>query len=294
MLQVHLLKHSGRKAENAFLICYNKRMQFISSKDNRIVREAASLSEKKYRDRLGLYILEGPDPILEAFMHGGRPRFIFTEAGASSDRIDRIVSLAEDRSSAVYELAGDVFARVRQTETPQGVIAVMEKRVYKADEFFRIAKDRNLLVLDRVSDPGNMGTLLRTAEAMGFGGAIVVKGSVDVYSPKVVRSAAGSILRLPLLFTADAEETLGLLKANGKTAYTAVMRSGTASYSCALSENCAIIIGNEGNGASEEMLKNSLHVYIPMEGETESLNAALAGGMLMYESLRQRLSGASE
>ena len=267
-------------------------MQFISSKDNKIVKEAASLSEKKYRDRLGLYILEGPDPILEAFMHGGRPRFIFTEAGAGSAEIDRIVALAQDRSSAVFELAGDVFSRISLTETPQGVIAVMEKKLYKPDDFFKAAGERNVLVLDRVADPGNMGTLLRTAEAMGFGGAVIVKGSVDAYSPKVVRAAAGSILRLPLLFTSGAEETLGLLKANGKTAYAAVMRSGKAGFEYPLSENCAIIIGNEGNGVSEEILKEALHVYIPMDGETESLNAALAGGMLMYESLRQRLTGA--
>ena len=269
-------------------------MQFISSKDNRIVKEAASLSEKKYRDRLGLYLLEGPDPILEAFMHGGRPRFIFTEAGASSDKIDRIVALAEDRSSAVYELAGDVFARLSLTETPQGVLAVMEKDEYGADRFFKAVGARNVLVLDRVADPGNMGTLLRTAEAMGFGGAMILKGCVDAYSPKVVRAAAGSILRLPLLFTADAAETLSLLQANGKTAYAAVMRSGKPAFAYPLSENCAMIIGNEGGGVSQELLQKTLHVYIPMDGETESLNAALAGGMLMYESLRQRLSGASQ
>ena len=139
-----------------------------------------------------------------------------------------------------------------------------------------------------------MGTLRRTAEAMGFGGAVIVKGSVDAYSPKVVRAAAGSILRLPLLFTEDAEETLSLLKANGKTAYAAVMRSGKAGFEYPLARDSAIIIGNEGNGVSEEMLKASLHIHIPMEGDTESLNAALAGGMLMYESLRQRLAGASE
>ncbi|MBR6352127.1 MAG: RNA methyltransferase [Firmicutes bacterium] len=269
-------------------------MQFISSKDNRIIKEAASLSEKKYRDRLGLYLLEGPDPILEAFMHGGRPRFIFTEAGTSSEKADRIVRLAEERSSAVYELAGDVFRKISLTETPQGVIAVMEKKSFSAPEFFRAVKERNVLVLDRVADPGNMGTLLRTAEAMGFGGAVIVKGSVDAYSPKVVRAAAGSILRLPLLFTEDAEETLSLLKANGKTAYAAVMRSGKAGFEYPLARDSAIIIGNEGNGVSEEMLKASLHIHIPMEGDTESLNAALAGGMLMYESLRQRLAGASE
>lgn len=269
-------------------------MQFISSKNNKIVKEAASLSDKKYRDRLGLYMLEGPDPILEAFMHGGRPRFIFTEAGASSPEIDRILSVAKERSSAVFELGGDIFRQLSGTETPQGVLAVMEKKMLSCEGFLKAAGERNLLVLDRVSDPGNVGTLLRSAEAMGFGGAVIIRGSADVYSPKAVRAAAGSILRLPLFFTENGDETLKLLEAAGKTAYAAVMRSGKAGYEYKLSENIAIIIGNEGSGVSGEILLRALHVHIPMDGETESLNAALAGGILMYESLRQRLAGASE
>ena len=265
-------------------------MQVLSSKDNRIIKEAASLSEKKYRDQSGLYLVEGPNPVLEAFMHGGRPRFIFIKAGAESAEISKVGELAEKCASAVYELTGDVFAKVSQTDTPQGLIAVMEKKTYGADEFFKAVGSKNVLVLDRIQDPGNMGTLLRTAEAMGFGGAIVVKGSTDVYSPKVVRSAAGSILRLPLYFTNDAAHTLKLLAENKKRAFSAVMRSETPCNACDLSENSAIIIGNEGGGVSEEFLKETGTIYIPMQGETESLNAALAGAIIMYESLRQRIS----
>ena len=265
-------------------------MQIISSKENKIVKEVAALSEKKYRDSSGTYLLEGPSPILEAFMHGGRPRFIFIRAGAESDEISKVVSLAEENALALYELTGDVYAKVAQTDSPQGLLAVVEKKTYGADEFFKAVGERNVLVLDRIQDPGNMGTLLRTAEAMGFGGVMVVKGSTDVYAPKVVRAAAGSILRMPIYFANDARQTLKLLTENGKRAYSAVMRSEKPCNTCDLARNSAIIIGNEGGGVSDEFIRETDTIYIPMQGETESLNAALAGAILMYESLRQSLA----
>ena len=264
-------------------------MNIISSKDNKLIKQAASLSEKKYRDQLGQYIIEGPNPVLEAFMQGGRPRFIFLRAGAESPEIQQIIQLAETAASAVYELTGDVYSRIAQTDTPQGVIAVMDKHLYGAIDFFKIVGQKNILVLDRIQDPGNMGTLLRTAEAMGFGGAIIVKGSVDVYSPKVVRAAAGSILRFPLYFASDANHALKMLKDNEKHAYSAVMRSENPCNTCDLAENSAIIIGNEGGGVSDEFINETDTICIPMHGPTESLNAALAGAMLMYEALRQTL-----
>ena len=264
-------------------------MNIISSKDNKFIKLAASLSEKKYRDQLGLYLIEGPNTVLEACMHGGRPRFIFIRAGADSEELDRIVRLAEANASAVYELTGDVYAKAAQTDSPQGVLAVMEKHVFGSEEFFDAVGKRNILVLDRIQDPGNMGTLIRTAEAMGFGGVLILKGSVDVYAPKVVRAAAGSLLRLPIYFAADAPHALKMLSEHGKHVYSAVMRSENTCNTCDLAENSAIIIGNEGGGVSEDFLRATDPISIPMHGETESLNAALAGAMLMYESLRQTL-----
>ena len=261
-------------------------MEFISSKDNRIVKDAAALQDRKYRDRTGLFLLEGPNPIREAMQQGGRFRFIFTRAGTDLEKLG-LQELAENGAPAVYELAGDVFAKISDTETSQGVIAVAEKKTYSEEAFFA-RDDGNVLVLDRLQDPGNMGTLLRSAEAMGFSGVMLIRGCTDPWSPKVARAAAGSLLRLPLFAAGSGGEALRLLAAHGKTVYCAAMGEGSECYLQPLAKNAAIIIGNEGGGASAELRAASLPLSIPMEGRTESLNAAVAGSILMYESLRQR------
>ena len=258
----------------------------ISSKDNRIIKDAVKLREKKYRDASGCFLIEGPGAVREAAQQGGRLRFIFTRAGASISEADLGLS---GQVPAVYETTDDVFARLSDTETPQGVVAVAEKPVWREADIFS-EEDANVLVLDRVQDPGNMGTLLRTAEAMGFAGALLVKGCCDCWAPKVVRSAAGSLLRLPVLQAESAGDALKLLESHGKTCWVAVMDGETACYEADLARGAAVIIGNEGRGASEVFLEKARGLRIPMAGKTESLNAAYAGAIIMYESLRQRLA----
>ena len=263
-------------------------MQVISSKDNRIVKEAASLNAKKYRDELESYLIEGPNIVKEAMEEGGRVRFIFTLAGTQSDEVKEILRDAEGKNLAAYELTSDVFAKVTQTDTPQDIVAVMAKRQLSEHEFFESVKDRNVVVLDRLQDPGNVGTVLRTAEAMGFGGVIVLKGTADIYQPKVARSAAGSLLRLPVLCIDDASSCIDVLKKNNKQIFTTQMNATKSIYDVDLKQNTAVVIGNEGNGICQELLDNSTCLSIPMEGKTESINAAISAAMVMYESLRQR------
>lgn len=262
-------------------------MQVISSKENRIIKEAASLATKKYRDELNSYLVEGPNIVKEAMEEGGRVRFIFTLAGTKSAEIDKMLNEAEKESLAVYELTSDVFAKVTQTDNPQAIAAVIQKRQITEREFFSNVNG-NFIVLDRLQDPGNVGTVLRTAEAMGFSGVIVLKGTADVYQPKVVRSAAGSLFRLPILFLDDAATCKEVLKRNGKTIYTTQMNADMSVYDADLRTNVAVVIGNEGNGICEELLMNSKSLSIPMQGKTESINAAISAAIVMYESLRQR------
>ena len=258
----------------------------LSSKENRIVKDAAKLREKKYRDASGCFLLEGPGAVREAASQGGRLRFIFTRAGADLPELG--IEL-DGQAPAVYETTEDVFAKLAGTESPQGVVAVAEIPKWKEEDLFA-GKGTNVLVLDRVQDPGNLGTLIRTAEAMGFAGALLLKGCCDPWSPKVVRSAAGSLLRLPVLQAEDPGAALALLKKHGKRCWCAVMDGETACCGADLAHDCAVVIGNEGRGACEEFLKACEGLRIPMEGRTESLNAAFAGAIIMYESLRQRLA----
>jgi TrmH family RNA methyltransferase len=263
-------------------------MDSISSKDNRILKQAAALKEKKYRDSLGMYLVEGPNFIRDAFLYGGRLRFIFTRAGALSAELEDIIRLAGKSGSAVYSLTDECFAKLSDSVSSQGIIGVAEKRQWSEDELFK-EDGANVLVLDRVQDPGNLGTMLRTAEAMGFAGAVLMKGCCDVYGPKAARACAGSLFRLPLLFIGDEAEALELFRRRGKRLYAAVMDGELSCMDAELSQNAAIVIGNEGNGVSEGFIRAATGLRIPMAGSIESLNAAAASAMLMYEAYRQKL-----
>lgn len=261
-------------------------MRIITSKDNQIIKEVSSLREKKYRDKLGMYLIEGPNLVKELMDFGGRPRFIFTKVGANAE-IQNIVGAAEE-TSTVYELTEDVFDKISDTKTPQGIIAVADKIEYSENMFFSAIGDGNILVLDRLQDPGNVGTLIRLSEAMDFKGVIFIKGTADPYQPKVVRSAAGAILRVPMLFLNSAEECINLLKRYNKKTYAAFMDAELKISEVDLKNNVAIVIGNEGSGVSKDFEAEAEKLMIPMSGKTESLNAAIAGTIIMYESKRQR------
>ncbi len=269
----------------------------ITSPDNKIVKDAAALAEKKRRDLAGCYVVEGPNLIREALKQGVKLRSVFFEqtGGESASReeeLAQLISLAAGSNlpMELYALSREAFSKIAQTDTPQGVLAVAEKKNDTEEDFFK-AKAGNVLVLDRIQDPGNLGTLLRTAEAAGLSGAMLLKGCGDVYSPKAVRAAAGTLFRLPLLFVATPREAMDILHKNNKRIYATAARDSTFYFRCALAENAAIVVGNEGNGVAEEFLTGADQIIsIPMEGSTESLNAALAGGIIMYEALRQRMS----
>lgn len=269
----------------------------ITSPNNQTVRLAASLSARKQREANRLYLVEGPNLIREALVQGIELlALLFSDEHLEGGRAEELLSIyraaegAEPRPN-LLRLERAAFRRVAQTETSQGVVAVA--RIHdSAEEALFAEPGANVLVLDRIQDPGNVGTLLRTAEAAGFSGAILMKGSGDAFGPKAVRAAAGSLFRLPLLFLDTAGEATDLLRRHGKRVF-AADGSGECDYDdCDLAHDAAVVIGNEGNGLSEEWLRLAdVHMAIPMEGKTESLNAALAGGIILYEAYRQKRAG---
>jgi TrmH family RNA methyltransferase len=142
---------------------------------------------------------------------------------------------------------------------------------------------QRLLVLEDIQDPGNLGTMVRTAEAAGIDGIIMSKGCTDIFSPKVTRATMGAIFRVPFIYTDDLPGTLDVLKADGTAVYAAYLRNGTDYRKVHFTNRAAILIGNEGNGLSDEAVSHaSENVFIPMAGEVESLNAAVAAAILMY------------
>ena len=262
-------------------------MKEITSKDNRIIKEAASLSEKKYRDSLGLYLLEGPNLVREALREDVRLKFIFTLAGGETPEILQLARACEAAGPAVFTVSREAFARIALTDTPQGILAVAEKKKSSQEDLFA-RPGCNVLVMDRIQDPGNMGTMIRTADAAGFSGIVLMKGSADPFGPKVVRSAAGSLFRLPVMTGVSPDELRALLQKWGKTPYAAAMDGQCAYYEADLAQDIALVVGNEGNGVSGQLMALSRTISIPMAGRTESLNAALAAGIIIFESLRQK------
>ena len=145
----------------------------------------------------------------------------------------------------------------------------------------------NFVVLDRLQDPGNIGTILRTADAAGYSLAIVLKGTADVFSSKVVRAATGSLFRMPVVFMDSVDELMEFTRAAGKKLVATCFDTDRYYYDENLKENIALIIGNEGSGISRELIECSdLKIKIPMHGNIESLNASVAAGILMYEAVR--------
>lgn len=252
-------------------------MREIRSKDNRIYKECLRLSQRKYRDKEGRYLIEGFNLIGEA-PRGEIVYMIVRESAAAKAPAFAQIYLMED----------SLFEKIAQTQTSQGILAVMEKPKFSAEEIAERVAGGNVLVLDRLQDPGNIGVMIRTAEGAGYKAVFVLKGTTDVYSPKTIRAAAGSVFRIPVIHVEDNRELAALTERLNKRLTVTSLQADKLYYDVDLSKDTALVIGNEGNGVSEELLDMAdVRVRIPMEGNLESLNASVAAGILMYEARRK-------
>ncbi len=255
----------------------------IESPDNIIIKECIKLQSKKYRDKEGLYIIEGPNLVEEALKNNAKIKSILVMEGYDFQCPKEDVDL--------YYLGNRLFTKVASTQTPQGIMAIVEKQQTTIQQIMELDKqgggNGNILILDKLQDPGNVGTMIRTADAAGYMAIILVKGSADVYSPKVVRSATGSLFRIPIMYVDSydqLEEDMNLLS---KELVATGFDTDKYYYEVDLSQGVGLIIGNEGNGVDPQLMaKANTIVKIPMEGNIESLNAAVAAGILMYQRIR--------
>ncbi len=263
-------------------------MKEISSRDNQIFRHALSLKRKKYRDQYGEYLIEGPNLIKEALKEGVEIRTLMISVFSEDGGNDSEILEEECLKDRTLVLSGNLFEELSETETPQGMLAVVSKRVNcRPDDVMR--PGGSIIVLDRLQDPGNIGTILRTADAAGFDMAIFIKGTGDPYSSKIVRSAAGSLFRIPIVSVSGYDELEELLRRNGKKIIATAMNGEAAYFETDISTDCAIVIGNEGNGVDDDLIRRAdMTISIPMAGNTESLNASVAAGILMYERIRRQ------
>ncbi|MDR1706185.1 MAG: RNA methyltransferase [Clostridiales bacterium] len=259
--------------------------QRITSADNPAYKYIKSLTTKKGRDKADAFIIEGERFAAEALTARAARLLAFSESYAS-----RGGGAADASGVKTIILPDHLFERVSGTETPQGVLAVCEKRRRTLDAVL-INKKRNVLIIlaEDISDPGNLGTIIRTADAAGADAVILTESCAELYNPKVLRAAAGAAFRMPVIEDCALADAAARLKAAGIKLYAAHVRGGIVPYGLNLTESCAFIVGSEARGISDEAagLSDAL-VKLPMADGAESLNAAMAAGILMYEAVRQR------
>ena len=236
----------------------------IKSLSNSQIKRVVSLHNKKYRDEYKEFFIEGEKTIKEAIKSNQKIKNIYYCPKMIDYKLD----------IPGIEVTEEVIKKITDVTTSQGIVAVCE-----TPQYLDFKKDR-ILFLDRVQDPGNVGTIIRTADAFGFDAVFLSKGCADVYSPKVVRSTMGSIFHLPIIQNVTVEE----LKTIGNKIYSSTLETNNFLDKIEILPKFTLVIGNEGNGISEE-IKNitDKFVKINMQGNAESLNASIAAGILMYE-----------
>lgn len=253
----------------------------ITSTSNQQIKNIIQLGKKgKARREQDVFLVEG----LRMYQEAPREQIVKTYVSESFYRkekrilSDQMVEIVEDR----------VFQSAADTRTPQGILSIVRQYHYEMEDLLK--KEHSFfLVLENLQDPGNVGTILRTAEGAGVDGIFLSRDCVDIYNPKVIRSTMGSIYRMPFLYVDSASETVEQLQKKGIRVFAAHLKGEEAYDREDYTSGTAFLIGNEGNGLTEELAeKADCYVKIPMEGSVESLNASIAAGILMYEVSRQR------
>lgn len=239
----------------------------ITSVQNTQVKNWKKLHRKKYRDREGCFLVEGQHLIEEALESDWSVLEVIISEDAS-------YPLPPDMKTTI--VSRQVFAEISQTETPQGIAAVVKQQNWS------YSPQSLTLLVDAVQDPGNLGTLIRTADAAGFDHVVLGSGSVDPYNDKVIRATQGSIFHIPH-FQGKLENYIGLLKESEITIWASTLQNSLPYKELSIPEKGALIVGNEGQGIHQDYvnLADEL-VHIPIYGEAESLNVSIAAAILMY------------
>jgi TrmH family RNA methyltransferase len=261
------------------------RLLLVESRQNPRVKELRAALSRTGRTPSGLIAIEGEHLVVEAMRSHLRFATIFLREGYQPP-----FALPNDAETLL--LPSDTFASAVATEQPQGIAALIHPPAFPPDTIFR-APSPLILVLAGLQDPGNVGTLLRSAEAFAATGVLLLPGAASPWNPKALRASAGSAFRVPAM-NATEPEALNLFERHKIPAIAAVARSGTAISKAPLAGPCALLIGNEGAGLSKILLSAAKHrITIPTPGNVESLNAAIAGSLLLYEASRQRTQKAA-
>lgn len=247
-------------------------MKYIESAKNPKVKLWKKLLSKKERDKTGRFIIEGFHLVEEALKEG--------------DLVQEVILSQDAELPASFELQGieviyaanDVLKAISDTETPQGIAAVCEQRNVTLEDI----NPEMLLLIDAVQDPGNIGTMIRTADAAGIDAVILGEGCADPYNPKVIRSTQGSLFHMPVL-KGKLEDIIDRLKSRDIPVFGTALENSVPFENVKKTRSFALLVGNEGQGVDKALLsKTTQNLYIPIYGKSESLNVGIAAGILLY------------
>lgn len=259
----------------------------ITSHTNKGVKEVIQLEQKaKFRKEKGLFIAEGLKMFLEAPLEDIQKVYI---SASFSEQMTAACQAKLDSILSQYEIVSDeVFKKMSDTMTPQGILCVVRQKQYSLDDMLK-ADSPLLVILEDIQDPGNLGTILRAGEGAGVTGIIMSNGCVDIYNPKTIRSTMGSVYRVPFIYTENLNNIIETLQKRNITVYAAHLQGSKPYDTCDYKRGSAFLIGNESKGLKEDTAdKADIRIKIPMLGEVESLNAAVASSVIFYEAARQR------
>ncbi len=251
-------------------------IDIINTTKNKKYKFIKSLQQKKTRTSEGLFVVEGKKSVIDAINSPYEVKIIAMSESFYGENKDLFTTNTE-----IIVIGDMIFDGLCDTKTPQGIIAVL--KIKKGD--FVYDKSQLYVYCDNVSDPGNLGTIIRTADAAGFKGVLLSKDCTDPYSPKCVRSSMGSFFNIDVITDVSYEELISL----DTSLLCGALLSDSINYTeVDFTEPCIIIVGNEANGVSQELLNESKHIIIPIMGSAESLNVSIAAAIIMYEAVRQR------
>ncbi len=261
-------------------------MQIITSKDNELIKHIRKLKDKKYRDEYNEYVVEGIKIVEEAVKENVKiKQIIICNDTTKTYEIPTHIMLEIAKYECIY-VTDKIFNLITQVTNPQGIMAIIEKN--SKENEIDYTQDI-ILALDDVQDPGNLGTILRTADSIGLNQIVVSKGTADAFNSKVVRSTMGAIFRIKIIETQDLIRTIKEMKKHHFKLMVTSLQTENSIYDINFNKKI-IVIGNEANGVSKEIQDMADEkAKIPMLGRTESLNASVAAGIVMYEYVRQKI-----
>ncbi len=261
----------------------------ITSASNPKIKEGLDIKNKRSKYKHAAFIIEGPHLVETALASGNKINTVFfTDSFRAKKDRQRILREIAKKTGEIFEVTEQIMNKLANTETPQGIIATVSYDIKNLEEI-RFKSVPLIMAVDRVQEPGNLGTIIRTSDAAGADAVVILKGTCDAFMQKTIRATAGSIFNIPIIYTGT-DKFIEWLKSNGIILIATALDSDKSIFDSDLKKPIAFVFGNEAHGVSNEIKRKAdLILKIPIYGKAESLNVSASAAVCLYEAVRQRL-----